>query len=208
MVSNRRRAPQDSDMRAKLIEAATAIIREQGHGALTARTLADRLSLKRQILHYYFKSMDELLEQVVLTSHNRIVETFDQTGDDANPLSAIWKISSDPEFAILSLELAALAARRPAVREVVRTSAENLRALQTGILVNHLAARGQKPAIDPEFAILLISSISQTLAQETLVGIVSGHETARAIVNEALMDFANGGDSRWIRRSAVSTTPL
>ncbi|MDE2403813.1 MAG: TetR/AcrR family transcriptional regulator [Sphingomonadales bacterium] len=197
MVSSRRRAPADSEMRATLIAAAADIIREQGHGALTSRTLAERLNLKRQILHYYFESVDELLVLVVRDTHAKAMAAFERTARTDDPLHAIWRMMNDSRMSVLALELAALAARRPAVREVVRESAEALRALQTRILVDHLAAKGITPSIDPEFATMVIAAMAQSLAQESLVGITAGHDKARGIVEAALTEFSETGKSAY-----------
>jgi len=197
MVSNRRRAPADSEMRARLVAAAADIIREQGHGALTSRTLAERLSLKRQILHYYFESMDELLVLVVRSSAERALAALKQMTAAEDPLRAIWDMSSDPQGATLSLELAALAARNPAVREEVRESAERLRAEQTRILVDHLAARGLEPLLDPEFATFVMSALSQLLVQEDLVGITATHAKVRETVDRVLAAYAKTGKAQF-----------
>ncbi len=199
MVSTRRRASADSDMRPQLIAAAVDIMREQGHGALSYRSIAERLSLKRQIVHYYFESMDELLVLMVRDCHAQAVAAFRQAAQADNPLHAIWRMSSNPKMAVLALELAALAARRPAVREVVKESAESLRALQTEILVQHLEARGLPPTIDPEYATFLISSISQTLVQEELIGVQAGHDKFRTIVEQALEEFSATGKSSYFQ---------
>jgi TetR/AcrR family transcriptional regulator len=182
-------------MHARMIDAAESIIREQGHGALTARTLADRLSLTRQIVHYYFESMDELLVQLVRRSSLRALAILDDPDVKADPLQAIWRMSNDRDFALLSLELAALAARRPAVREVVREAAEAARAAQTRLLTDHLAARGIVPAIDPEVATIVLSSLSYTMVQEDAVGITTGHDKLRALVETALERFAHTGQA-------------
>ncbi|MBU6266105.1 MAG: TetR/AcrR family transcriptional regulator [Sphingomonadales bacterium] len=195
MTSSRRRAPADSEMRNRLIAAAADIIREQGYAALTSRTLAERLSLKRQILHYYFTSVDELLVLVVRDAHARAMTAFEKAARTDDPLHAIWQMMNDQRMSVLALELAALAARRPAVREEVRASAEQLRALQTRILVDHLAAKGLSPKIDPEFATMVIASLAQWLAQESLVGITAGHDKARTIVAAALGEFARTSES-------------
>lgn len=196
MVSNRRRAAPDSEMHGHLIDAAEAIIREQGHGALTARTLADRLSLKRQIVHYYFESMDELLVQVVRRNSDRALAALEEPAMQADPLRAIWRMSNDRDMAVLALELAALAARRPAVRAVVREAAEAARAAQTRVLQQHLAARGLAPAIDPEVATIVLASLSYTMVQEDAVGITAGHGKLRAMVEAVLDGFARTGETR------------
>lgn len=197
MASNRRRAPVDSKMRARLIATAEDIICEQGHGALTSRTLAERLSLKRQILHYYFESMEELLVLLVRSAASKGLAALQQTAAAEDPLRAIWELSSNPRRAILSLELAALAARNPAVREEVRKSAERLRAEQTRILVKHIAALGLEPLIDPEFATFIISAMSQTLVQEDLVGITAAHAKVRETVDRALVMYAKTGKAQF-----------
>ena len=195
MASNRRRAAPDSEMHARLLDAAEAIMREHGHGALTARTLADKLSLKRQIVHYYFESMDELLVQLVRRSSERALAALALPEMQADPLGAIWRMSNDRDMALLSLELAALAARRPAVRAVVREAAEAARAAQTRILSAHLAARGIALSIDPEVATIVLSSLSYTMVQEDAVGITAGHAKLRVLVETALEAFARTGEA-------------
>jgi AcrR family transcriptional regulator len=62
MVATRR--PED-ESRALLIEAATDLINTEGYAALTARKLAGKVGRKRQIVHYYFRIMDDLLLAVI-----------------------------------------------------------------------------------------------------------------------------------------------
>lgn len=197
MVSSRRRASPDSEMRSRLIAAAADIMCEQGHGAVSYRSVAERLCLKRQIVHYYFESIDELLVMLVESSHKAALADFRKAAQDDDPLRAIWRMSSDPKTALLSLELAALAARRPAVRAVVKESAEELRRLQTEILVSHLKSKGLTPVIDPEYATFLIACISQALVQEELIGVHAGHDKFRAIVDQALGEFSTTGRSSY-----------
>lgn len=182
-------------MRGRLLDAAEAILRECGHGALTSRTLAERLSLSRQIVHYYFESIDELLLQLVRRSSERALAALEQPEMQADPLRAIWQMSNDRDFALLSLEFASLAARRPAVREVVREAAEAARAAQTRILSEHLASRGLAPSIDPEVATIVLASLSYTMVQEDAVGISAGHDKLRALVEAALERFAATGEA-------------
>ena len=182
-------------MRGRLLDAAEAILREGGHGALTSRTLAERLSLSRQIVHYYFESIDELLVQLVRRSSERALAALEQPEMQADPLRAIWRMSNDRDFALLSLEFASLAARRPAVREVVREAAEAARAAQTRLLTRHLASRGIAASIDPEVATIVMASLAYTMVQEDAVGITAGHDKLRALVDAALERFAATGQS-------------
>src|ERR1700759_4835682 len=109
MPSERRRGTRDSATRTELIAAAAAVIGEEGYAALTSRTLADRLGLSRQIVHYYFKSMDELCIAVVQQRGTRTPARLQQAIESPEPLRAVWEICNDPAEASLSLELNALA---------------------------------------------------------------------------------------------------
>ena len=157
MVSDRRRGGESSAMRAELIDAAEQLIREEGYPAVTSRTLADKVGLKRQIVHYYFKSMDEVFIAVVRRAAEQMRQEVAKAAASEEPLRALVRLNRDPHGAILSMELHALANRRPAVREEVAKAAEEFRDLQTKILSDILARQGVDPgrravgvALDPQ----------------------------------------------------------
>ena len=192
MASERRRGAQNSATRADLIEAATDLICEQGYAALTSRTLADRLNLSRQIVHYYFKSIDELCIALVQESATRTLQRLDVALQSVEPLRAVWELYNDPEQAGLSLELNALARRRPAVRAEVKKFAERFRHIQTHALIKHLERRGIEPSIKPIVATVLLTSLSQVMAVEEAIDIKMGHEDTFELVDDCLRAFAQG----------------
>jgi TetR/AcrR family transcriptional regulator len=192
MASSRRRGDKSSATRAELIEAAAAVIGEEGYAALTSRTLADRLGLSRQIVHYYFKSIDELCIAVVQQRASRTLARLEQAIQSPEPLRAVWEICNDPAEASLSLELNALARRRPAVRAEVKNFAEQFRDLQTDALNEYLRARGIEPSIKPIVATVLLTCLSQILAVEEAIDIKRGHAETLQLVDESLRAFAQG----------------
>jgi AcrR family transcriptional regulator len=192
MVSSRRRGVESSATRSELIEAAGQLIREKGYAALTSRTLADRLGLSRQIVHYYFKSIDDLLIALVEQRAAKSLARLEQAATSAEPLRALWELCSDRDQAALSLELNALANRRLAVRAVVKKFAEQLRELQTRALIRHLDLRGITPVIKPIVATVLLTCLSQILALEAEIDIKLGHKETLALVDDCLRAFAEG----------------
>ena len=120
VVSSRRRGVQNSAVRSALIEAAEQLIREEGYPAVTARNLADKINLKRQIVHYYFHSMDEVFIAVIRQGAHKARLRFQAALTSDEPLRTLWEINSDPDQATLTLELNALASRHPAVRAEVK----------------------------------------------------------------------------------------
>jgi TetR/AcrR family transcriptional regulator len=192
MVSSRRRGVENSAVRAALIEAAEQLIREEGYPAVTARNLADKINLKRQIVHYYFYSMDDLFIAVIRLGADNWRPRLEAALTSNEPLRALWELNSDPDQATLSLELNALANRRPAVRAEVKRFAEEFRDLQTRVLVQHLEKRGISPNIRPIVATVLLTSLSQVLTLETAINVDRGHAETLAFVDDCLRAFADG----------------
>lgn len=194
MASTRRRGPEDSAVRAELIEAAEQLLREEGYPAVTSRNLADRVNLKRQIVHYYFHSMDDLFIAVIRRGAAQMRERIAQALASDEPLRALWDLNSDPAQAALSLELNALAHRRPAVRAEVSGLAEEFRAMQARGLVEHLERRGQEPTLHPLIATVLLTSLPQILTLESAIDFRLGHAEILAFTDQCLRAFAEGRD--------------
>ena len=191
----RRRGVESSATRAELIEAGAQLIREEGYAALTSRTLANRLGLSRQIVHYYFKSIDELLIALIEQGATKSLSRLHEAEVSTEPLRALWEICSDPDQAALALELNALANRRPAVRAAVKRFAEQLRGVQTCVLVRHLEMRGVSPSIKPIVATVLLTCLSQILALEAEIDIKLGHKETLELVDDCLRAFKEGHPS-------------
>jgi TetR/AcrR family transcriptional regulator len=195
MASSRRRGAESSAVRAALVAAAEQLIREEGYPSVTARNLADKINLKRQIVHYYFHSMDEVFIAVIRSGAEKVRPRLEAALISDQPLRSLWEINSDPALATLTLELSALASRRPAVRAEVKRCAEEFRDLQTQILIQHLAARGIAPELQPIVATVLLTSLSQVLTLEAAIDIERGHAETLAFVDACLRAFAEGRES-------------
>lgn len=192
MASNRRRGVENSAVRTALIEAAELLIREGGYPSVTARNLADKINLKRQIVHYYFQSMDDLFIAVIRRGAEKARPRLEAASTSAEPLRTLWEINSDPAQATLTMELSALASRRPAVRAEVKRFAEEFRDLQTRVLVQHLNKRGISPELQPIVATVLLTSLSQVLTLEAAIDIDRGHRETLEFVDDCLRAFAEG----------------
>ena len=190
MASSRRRGVENSTVRTKLIEVAEQLIREEGYPSVTARNLADKINLKRQIVHYYFHSMDDLFIAVIRRGADKARPRLEAALTSDEPLRTLWEVNSDPAQATLSLELNALASRRPAVREEVKRFAEEFRDLQTQVLVRHLEKRGITPDLRPIVATVLLTSLSQVLTLESAINIDRGHAETLEFVDDCLRAFA------------------
>ncbi|MGO9934746.1 MAG: TetR/AcrR family transcriptional regulator [Steroidobacteraceae bacterium] len=179
-------------MRAALIEAAEQLIREEGYPSVTARNLADRINLKRQIVHYYFRSMDDVFIAVIRRGADKARRRLEAAVTSDEPLRTLWDVNRDPAQATLSLELNALANRHPAVRAEVKRYAEEFRDLQNRVLIQHLDQRGIAPSLRPIVATVLLTSLSQVLSLESAIDIDLGHAETLEFVDDCLRAFAEG----------------
>ena len=64
MTSARRIGAPDAKNRGLLLDAAEQLMIEEGYAAVTSRRLASKAGLKPQLVHYYFRTMEELFLEV------------------------------------------------------------------------------------------------------------------------------------------------
>lgn len=184
MTSTRRIGTETSRTRAVLVDAAEELMLEEGYAAVTSRRVAARANLKPQLVHYYFRTMDDLF----LAVHRRRVEEGAERQARAlasdQPLWALWDYSRDPRGTALTMEFIALANHRKAIRTQIATSAERFRAEQFQGLTHVLQQHGIDPeALPPIVCTVLLSSISRFLGIErAALGMSSGHDETIAFV--------------------------
>lgn len=163
-----------------LIEAAARIINEEGYAALTARNLAARVGLKRQIVHYYFQTMEDLLKAVVRHYGEDGLARYALALESEMPLRVLWEMPADSSattFAFL-----AMASHLPTIRAEVLSYLEKFRSMQTKALAEYLEQRGLSLPIAPVAAVIVIQSIAQSLSTEATLGTTQGHAETRAAV--------------------------
>lgn len=105
-----------------ILKAAGACLGERGYAATTISEIAAQAGVSRGLLHYYFKSKEELLAQVVRSGADAYVELLEpmfaraKSADDlaARLVETVRAIvESDPTFVNLSMECWALAHESP-----------------------------------------------------------------------------------------------
>jgi AcrR family transcriptional regulator len=210
IASKRRVGVERSETRQQLIEAAAQIVQEEGFAALTAGRLAEKFGLKRQIVHYYFRTIEDLLIAVMQSDGERARSLLVQILESDEPLKAIWERSHDASAR--TLEYMALAAHRQTVQGDVRRYTQEFRSMQTRALARYLQLRGIEPDVPPVAMILILQSVAQCLAVEETVGVTDGHQETRAVIEQWLSSFAQHGkllspDRRQGRTSGKTKRP-
>ncbi len=192
-ASSRRIGAKDSKTRALLLDAAEALMLEEGYAAVTSRRVAARADLKPQLVHYYFRTMDDLFIEVFRRRAEQDLPRFEQAIAEDGSLRNLWRLNADPRGARFTIEFMALANHRKAIRAEIARYAERFRAAQLDAVTAALAARGvTEERLPPIAALLLMTGLSQLIALEGAIGVTDGHEDTLAYVERAICDLDDG----------------
>lgn len=179
-------------MRARFVDAAEAILREEGHQGISARLVAARAGLKSQLLYYYFRTIDDLLLAVVDRVNERRQSRFEDALASPEPLRALWLASSDPSAAALAAELTAIASHRDAVRARIIDSARDFRLRQTEAVARLLPQADAAGAACSAAGIVMIAAgLARIMVMESTLGLTEGHADALAFVERMLADYGS-----------------
>jgi AcrR family transcriptional regulator len=190
MTTTRRIGTEDSATRTALLDAALRLMIEEGYAAVTSRRVAAKADLKPQLVHYYFRSMDDLFLALVRRGAEQNLQRQARALASPQPLRALWAFSSDPMGTTLAMEFSALANHRKAIRTELATYAEQFRQLQSEALASVFGAYGIDPEeFPPEAVLVLITSISRLLVLEETLGMTTGHAEMRALVERCLAHY-------------------
>jgi AcrR family transcriptional regulator len=190
MATTRRIGAEDSTTRIALLDAAQQLMLEEGYAAVTSRGVAAKAGLKPQLVHYYFRTMDDLFLALFRRGAEQNFERLARDLAGPQPLRALWAFSSDPAGTTLQMEFSALANHRKAIRAEVTAYAERFRRLQIDALAGALDGYGIDPeAFPPATLVILMVSISRVLVMEKALGMTTGHAEMLALVERSLARF-------------------
>lgn len=185
--SPRRIGAKDSRTRTELLDAAEALLLDEGYAAVTSRRVAARAGLKPQLVHYYFRTMDDLYLEVFRRRADEDLPRFERAIAEDGSLRNLWRLNSDLRGARFSTEFVALAHHRTAIRAEIARYAERFRAAQTEAMTAALARQGiDEDQLPPIVALLLMTGLSQVMALESGLGITAGHASALDFVERTL----------------------
>src|SRR4029453_18759444 len=114
-----RRRPDDADTRSALLDAAEALLLEEGYAAVTSRRVGERAGANSALIHYYFESMDGLFVELFRRGAERGLERQAAALQSPQPLWALWDMLHDHINNGRTLEFFALANHRPVIKAEV-----------------------------------------------------------------------------------------
>lgn len=188
--SSRRIGAEDSKTRGQLVDAAERLLLEEGYAAVTSRRVGARAGLKPQLVHYYFRTMDDLFVEVFRRRAERDLARFERAIAADGSLQNLWKLNADTRGADFIIEFVALANHRKAIRDEIARYAERFHRVQIQALADALAAAGiDADRLPPVVARLVMTGITQVLALDARIGVTAGHRETVAFVERAIAEL-------------------
>jgi len=175
------------------MDAAEAILLDEGYAAISSRNIARRAGLKHQVIFYYFDTLQDLLIAVYRRSaddwlaHIRVSLASDQ------PLRIIWDAARNTEKIKFFREFFAIANHNAIIRdEMVQLGVEG-QDIQIEAVRAHLARRGKTTPMSPELLVLTVTSLGYLVAAQawTDAALSAGHTDAHAYI-EGLIASVDG----------------
>jgi AcrR family transcriptional regulator len=187
MTSARRIGAPDAKNRGLLLDAAEELMIDEGYAAVTSRRLASKAGLKPQLVHYYFRTMEELFLEVFRRRAEEGLHVQAQALQSPQPLWALWRFGTDPAFTRISMEFMALANHRKELRAEIAYYAERFRDEQRQAVTSALQRYGvSRQDMPPVVWTVLMTSLSRFLVLEQAVGISGGHAETLGLVESYL----------------------
>jgi AcrR family transcriptional regulator len=169
---------------------------EEGYASVTSRRVAQKAGLKPQLVHYYFRTMDDLFLAAFQRRAEEGLVHRSEAFDADQSLRALWAFSDDPRGTALLMEFAALANHRKSIRAEVARYGELFRLRQTEVLTKVMEEKGIDTDLFPPIVVtVLMTSLSQILVMEEALGMSAGHVETREAVHRFL-DALEGGPAR------------
>lgn len=176
MASPRRIGAPDAKNRVVLLDAAEQLMIDEGYAAVTSRRVAEKAELKPQLVHYYFRTMDELFLAVFRRRAEQGLAAQARAFESPQPLWALWRFMTDPSSSRLTLEFMGLANHRKALHAEISHYAQRAREEQTKALTTVLQRYGIDTSAVPAVVwTFFATGASQVLVFERSLGMSVGH---------------------------------
>ena len=182
---SRRIAAPNAKNSSVLLDAAEKLMLEEGYAAVTSRRVAAEAGLKPQLVHYYFRTMDDLFLEVFRRRAKEGIERQTRALASAPPLR--WEYSIDSRGTALTMEFIALANHRKVIQTEIARYAEQFRVQQVEAITTALERAGinlESSPLSPVVVSVLMTSLSRVLVMEASLGMSAGQaETAEFVEN-------------------------
>ena len=191
----RRAAADDSTTRNTILDAAEALMVEEGYAAVTSRRVATLAGVNSALVYYYFDTMDGLFVALFRRGADRSFARLEEVLTSAHPLWEFWELIHDRSSSARTMEFIALANHRKVIQAEIAEYSRKFRISELELLSTVLAGYGLDLGQWPAASIVLsLSGISRFLLIEASFDVDVGHAETIAVIEREIT--ALEGDRR------------
>ncbi len=169
-----------------MLDAAEAVLLEEGYGALTSRRVAERVGVKQRLVYYYFQTMDDLIVETFRRMSRRELDRMRGLLECATPIRELWDVCIHTTDSRLVSEFMALAHRIEGLRREVTLFIEESRRIQAQAVERALPQGQGLAPLDCDGLALLASGVALALTREQSIGVSLGHGSLLAWIGNFL----------------------
>ena len=179
--------PARPDTRTRILDATEQIMLDEGYAGVSYRKVMDRAGLKSNLLHHYFKTMDDLFITAFQRREEWHIARLAAAAASPRPLHALWALGVDAASGKIFFEYNALACHRPLVRAYIAQSATRDRNAVTAALETTFARYGiDGHAFPPGIVAMVMAGLARAFATERALGAEQAHPETLAFVTHLL----------------------
>lgn len=173
--------------RSAILDAAEAILRDEGYAAVSSRKVAVVAGLKSKLVHYYFQTMDDLFLALLHRVEEQHFQSLCTAVTSREPLRGLWKLSIDSKLPRLHKEFIALATHRDQLRIDIARSVERTRSIYTAVLNRTIEECRLDPLEFPPVALAIImDGVARVIHSDKQLGASTGHTEIIAFIDRYL----------------------
>jgi AcrR family transcriptional regulator len=178
----------DSQVRARLLETAIAIVEKEGCSALTMGRLAKSAGLTRPSVHYYFGTIEDIFVEILRTRQEEVRRrTLRGLDDNDAILREIWNFRRAADA--VTLEFMAMALRSPKIRDELSKATDELLTIAARA-IDAYAKRNGVALPAPAIAIAtILRALSYNVAMGKVMGAAVGQQETIDVVEGWLSGF-------------------
>jgi AcrR family transcriptional regulator len=172
------------------LDAAEALMVEEGYAAVTTRRVATRAGVNNGLVYYYFGTVDELFVEVFRRATERGEQAVPSVSETEQPLWRAWDMARDFSSNALMNEFLALANHRKAIQSEIAAYWLRFRTNQIEELGEVLERHGwDRDTWPAESVLLLMVAAARFLHIEEAFGVDIGHAETVAMVERQLREL-------------------
>jgi TetR/AcrR family transcriptional regulator len=169
-----------------MIAAAADVLKKKGFAGLTSREVAQRAGVKVQLVHYYFRTMDDLTVALARRIGDEATKELARIAADPDPLQKMWNIDAHIKESMLAMEFISMAMHHEAIRDEVVRYGDQARIIQTEAIAKYFERTGMTAPIAPIAIVFLIGAARQLMVREKALGMSLGHREVLAVAEDWL----------------------